>query len=113
MTTRRRSKFPLGLLALRTAVAWAVALLLVFPLAWLFLTAFKTELQAIAVPPLCVFTPTLENFHEVQERSDYLLYTKNSVITSVLSTVLGLLLAAPAAYAMAFFKGKYTKDILM
>jgi len=84
MTTRRRSKFPLGLLALRTAVAWAVALLLVFPLAWLFLTAFKTELQAIAVPPLFVFTPTLENFHEVQERSDYLLYAKNSVITSVL-----------------------------
>ena len=30
----------------------------------------------------------LENFHEVQERSDYLLYAKNSVITSVLSTVL-------------------------
>ena len=87
MTTRRRSKFPLGLLALRTAVAWAVALLLVFPLAWLFLTAFKTELQAIAVPPLFVFTPTLENFHEVQERSDYLLYAKNSVITSVLSTL--------------------------
>ena len=101
------------MLALRTAVAWAVALLLVFPLAWLFLTAFKTELQAIAVPPALVFTPTLENFHEVQERSDYLLYAKNSVITSVLSTLLGLLLAAPAAYAMAFFKGKYTKDILM
>ena len=40
------------LLALRTAAAWAVALLLVFPLAWLFLTAFKTALQAIAVPPL-------------------------------------------------------------
>ena len=113
MTTRRRFKFPLGLLALRTALAWAVALLLVFPLAWLFLTAFKTELQAIAVPPQILFTPTIENFHEVQERSDYLLYAKNSVITSVLSTVLGLMLAAPAAYAMAFFKGKYTKDILM
>mgnify|MGYP006396919097 CR=1 FL=1 len=113
MTTRRRFKFPLGLLALRTALAWAVALLLVFPLAWLFLTAFKTELQAIAVPPQILFTPTIENFHEVQERSDYLLYAKNSVITSVLSTLLGLLLAAPAAYAMAFFKGKYTKDILM
>ena len=113
MTVRRRSNFPLGMLALRTAAAWAVALLLVFPLAWLFLTAFKTELQAIAVPPLFVFTPTLENFHEVQERSDYLLYAKNSVITSALSTVLGLMLAAPAAYAMAFFKGKYTKDILM
>lgn len=112
-TKRRRSNFPLGLLALRTAAAWGVALLLFFPLGWLFLTAFKTELQAIAVPPQLFFVPTLENFHEVQERSDYLLYAKNSVITSVVSTLVGLMLAAPAAYAMAFFKGKYTKDILM
>ncbi len=108
----RRSAFSL-VLVLRTLAAWAVTLLLFFPLAWLLLTAFKTELQAISVPPLIVFEPTLENFAEVQERSDYLLYAKNSVITSVLSTVLGLLLAAPAAYSMAFFKSKHTKDILM
>ncbi|MBU0747819.1 MAG: carbohydrate ABC transporter permease [Gammaproteobacteria bacterium] len=112
-TTRRRSNYPLGMLALRTVAAWGVALLLFFPLGWLLLTAFKTELQAIAVPPDLFFVPTLENFHEVQERSDYLLYAKNSVITSVVSTLVGLMLAAPAAYAMAFFKGKYTKDILM
>jgi sorbitol/mannitol transport system permease protein len=90
-----------------------VTLVLFFPLGWLMLTAFKTELQAIAVPPLLLFTPTLENFSLVQERSDYLLYAKNSLITSVASTLLGLALAFPAAYAMAFFKGKYTKDILM
>jgi sorbitol/mannitol transport system permease protein len=77
------------------------------------LTAFKTELQAISVPPLLVFSPTLENFAIVQERSDYLLYAKNSLITSVFSTALGLILAFPAAYSMVYFKGKYTKDILM
>ena len=100
-------------LAVRTLAAWAVTLLLFFPLGWLLLTAFKTELQAISVPPLLFFTPTFENFHEVQERSDYLLYAKNSLLTSVASTILGLLLAAPAAYSMAFFRGKRTKDILM
>ena len=100
-------------LLLRTCVAWLATLVLFFPLGWLALTAFKTELQAISVPPLWWFTPTLDNFTEVQERSDYLLYAKNSVVTSVLSTVLGLALAAPAAYSMAFFKGKHTKDILM
>ena len=100
-------------LAIRTLAAWLVTLLLFFPLGWLLLTAFKTELQAISVPPLLVFTPTFENFHEVQERSDYLLYAKNSLITSVASTILGLLLAAPAAYSMAFFRGRHTKDILM
>jgi sorbitol/mannitol transport system permease protein len=99
--------------AVRTVAAWAVALLLFFPLGWLLLTAFKTELQAIAIPPELFFKPTLENFHEVQERSDYLHYAWNSVVTSVVSTLLGLAIAAPAAYAMAFFKGKHDKDILM
>ncbi|NDY92759.1 carbohydrate ABC transporter permease [Ideonella livida] len=106
------NRFPLALV-IRTVVAWAVTLLLFFPLGWLFLTAFKTELQAINVPALVVFTPTLENFHEVQERSDYLLYATNSLITSVVSTLLGLAIAAPAAYSMAFFRSKRTKDILM
>jgi len=98
---------------LRTILSWGVALLLFFPLGWLVLTAFKTELQAISVPPLLFFTPTLENFSIVQERSDYMLYAQNSLITSVSSTILGLALAFPAAYSMAFIKGKYTKDILM
>ena len=100
-------------LTVRTIAAWAVALFLFFPLGWMVLTAFKTELQAISVPPLLFFEPTLENFTIVQERSDYLLYAKNSLIVSVVSTIVGLMLAFPAAYAMAFFKGKNTKDILM
>ena len=100
-------------LIIRTTAAWAVALLLFFPLGWMVLTSFKTELQAISVPPLLFFPPTLENFSIVQERSDYMLYAQNSLITSVASTILGLALAFPAAYSMAFIKGKYTKDILM
>jgi sorbitol/mannitol transport system permease protein len=100
-------------LALRATAAWAAALLLFFPLGWLALTAFKTELQAINVPPLLIFPPTLENFAEVQERSDYLLYARNSLVTSVASTLLGLAIAAPAAYSMAFFRTRRTRDILM
>ncbi|SFO86735.1 sorbitol/mannitol transport system permease protein [Variovorax sp. OK605] len=99
--------------AIRTVGAWAVTLVLFFPLGWLFLTAFKTELQAIHVPPLFIFEPTLDNFGEVQRRSDYLLYARNSLITSLGSTILGLLIAAPAAYSMAFFRTKKTRDILM
>ena len=99
--------------SLRTVFAWGFTLLLFFPLGWLMLTAFKTELQAIHVPPLFVFEPTLDNFGEVQRRSDYLLYARNSLITSLGSTVLGMLIAAPAAYSMAFFRTKHTRDILM
>lgn len=98
---------------IRALAAWAIALLLFFPLGWLFLTSFKTELQAIAVPPLFTFAPTMENFGEVQERSNYLLYARNSLITSVLSTLIGLAIAAPAAYSMAFFRTRWSRDVLM
>ena len=100
-------------LILRTIAAWLVTLLLFFPLGWLVLTSFKTELQAISVPPLLFFTPTLDNFAEVQMRSDYLLYAKNSLITSVVSTLLGLAIALPSAYSMAFFRSRRTRDLLM
>ncbi|EHR72442.1 ABC-type sugar transport system, permease component [Burkholderiales bacterium JOSHI_001] len=101
------------LLLVRSIAAWGVTLLLIFPILFLAATAFKTELQAIEIPTIWFFTPTLENFHEVQERSDYLLYAKNSLITSVGSTLLGLAIAAPAAYSMAFFRTRRTRDILM
>ena len=100
-------------LAIRSIAAWFVALLLFFPILFMLLTSFKTELQAIAVQSIWLFTPTLDNYTHVQERSDYLLYAENSFITSVVSTIVGLLIAAPAAYSMAFFPTKRTKGILM
>ncbi|MFB9887968.1 carbohydrate ABC transporter permease [Balneatrix alpica] len=93
--------------------AWLVALLLFFPILWMFLTSFKTELQAIAVPPSLVFEPTLDNFAIVQERSDYLGHAWNSIITSFGSTLLALLLAVPAAYSLAFYPGRFSKDLLL
>jgi sorbitol/mannitol transport system permease protein len=100
-------------LAIRSIAAWGVALLLFFPILFMLVTSFKTELQAIAVPSVWFFTPTLDNFTHVQERSDYFLYAKNSLITSVVSTLVGLAIAAPAAYSMAFFPTPKTKNILM
>lgn len=97
----------------RTVAAWLVAAIIFFPILFLAFTAFKTEAQAIAVPSLWIFTPTLENFSEVQERSNYLQFAMSSIITSVVSTLLGLMIAAPAAYSMAFNPTKRTKDLLM
>ena len=109
-----KSRSPLAPLALlHTVVAWTVALIVVFPLLFLVMTAFKTELEAISDDTLFVFHPTLENFAAVQARSDYLHYALNSIVTSVASTVIGLAIAAPAAYSMAFFPTKRTRDILM
>ena len=98
---------------IRTILAWSIAILLSFPIFWVALTAFKTELQSIAIPPLVFFEPTLENFTEIDERSDYKLFAYNSLITSVASTIVGLIIAIPAAYSMAYFRTKWTRGILM
>ena len=90
----KKAPFPL----VRTVASWALALLIFFPLFWLALTAFKTESQAIGAPTI-FFTPTLSTFVEVQARSDYLTFARNSLVTSVVSTLLGLLIAAPATRA--------------
>ena len=97
---------------LRTCGAWIIALLMFFPIFFMIVTSFKTELQAIAVPSLWIFEPTLENFTEIQERSDYFSFAWNSVLSSVVSTALGLAIATPAAYSMAFNPTKQTKNIL-
>ncbi|MDZ4087688.1 MAG: carbohydrate ABC transporter permease [Tabrizicola sp.] len=97
-----------------TAAAWFVALLIFFPVLWMILTSFKTEASAVAMPPQFLSADwTLENYAEVWSRSDYPRFFWNSVVISVGSTLLGLLIAIPAAWAMAFVPGKKTKDLLM
>ncbi|WP_067341571.1 carbohydrate ABC transporter permease [Stappia indica] len=97
-----------------TAIAWGVGLAIFFPILWTILTSFKTEAEAIASPPsFLAFEWTLENYAEVNSRSDYFLHFMNSVIISLGSTLLGLLIAIPAAWSMAFVPAKRTKDILM
>jgi sorbitol/mannitol transport system permease protein len=93
--------------------AWTVAFIFFFPIFWMVLTSFKTELQAIATPPLLVFEPTLENYTLINDRTDYFKYAFNSVITSFGGTLLAMLIAIPSAYAMAFSPGRFTKDILL
>ncbi|MEM8868868.1 MAG: carbohydrate ABC transporter permease [Pseudomonadota bacterium] len=97
-----------------TAAAWSIAILIFFPIFWTILTSFKTEAEAIADPPsLFAFDWTLENYSVVQERSNYFLHFWNSVVLSVGSTLLGLAIAIPAAWSMAFVPGRRTKDVLM
>ena len=94
-------------------LAWAVAALIFFPIFWMVLTSLKTELDAFATPPQFIFTPTLENYLHINERSDYFAYAWNSVLISFSATLLCMLIAVPAAYSMAFFETKRTKGTLL
>ena len=97
-----------------TVAAWSIALLIFFPVLWTILTSFKTEVSAVASPPELLGADwTLENYSDVWARSDYPRFFLNSVIISIGSTLLGLAIAIPAAWSMAFVPGKKTKDLLM
>jgi sorbitol/mannitol transport system permease protein len=96
-----------------TAVGWLVAIVIFFPIFWMVLTSFKTEVEAVTTPPSLFFTPTAENYTAVQERADYFKFASNSIVISLGSTLLALALAIPAAYAMAFFPTKRTKGTLL
>ena len=97
-----------------TFFAWTVGLLIFFPIFWIFVLSLKTEGDAISTP-LQVLTSawTLESYSVVQGRSDYFKHFSNSVIIAVGSTVLGILVAVPAAWSMAFVPSKRTRGILM
>ncbi|MEM8699305.1 MAG: carbohydrate ABC transporter permease [Pseudomonadota bacterium] len=100
--------------AVNTILAWTIGLLIFFPILWTILTSFKTEAQAIASPPVFLsFDWTLENYAVVQERSDYMKFLINSLIIAGGSTLLGVIVAVPAAWSMAFVPSRRTKDILL
>jgi sorbitol/mannitol transport system permease protein len=100
--------------ALMGVLAWTVALVMFFPIYWMLITSFKTEAAAISTPPTFLpLEPTLENYAAVQDRSNYFKFALNSVIVAFGSTALGLLVAVPAAWSMAFFPSKRTKGTLL
>jgi multiple sugar transport system permease protein len=91
---------------IRTLLLVAVAALLLaiwaFPVLWALLTSFKTERDVLAYPPTVVFAPTLANYRDVLFGSASLLPNLlSSVIVAGASTLLTLLFAIPAAYALA------------
>ena len=100
-------------LRIRALVLVALAALLLavwaFPVLWALLTSFKTERDVLAYPPTVIFAPTLRNYHDVLFGSASLLPNlASSVIGAGVSTFATLILAIPAAYALArlAFPGK-------
>ena len=101
-------------LAIWTVIGWAAGLIVFFPILWMIITSFKTELEAYSTPPAFLFFDwTMENYATVLDQRDYLHFALNSIIIAGGSTLLGLVIAIPSAWGMAFSPTKRTKDLLM
>ncbi|MET0963626.1 MAG: carbohydrate ABC transporter permease [Noviherbaspirillum sp.] len=91
---------------LRHALLWLGAGLLLavwaFPVLWGLLTSFKSERDVLAYPPVWRFTPTLDNYREVIFGTSSILPNLwSSMVVSLSTTLLTMLFAVPAAYALA------------
>ena len=96
MTPRRSRSLALGVVAALVMSVWAV------PVLWGLLTSFKTERDVLAYPPVVIFAPTLANYREVLFGSASILPNLvSSMIVAGSATLATMLLAIPAAYALA------------
>lgn len=91
--------------------AWVASLAMFAPVAWMVLTSFKTEQDAIALPPKLIFRPTLEHYSEALN-SGFLDFLTNSLIATIVSTTLVIVLAVPAAYALSIRPIPKWRDVL-
>ena len=96
MNNRFARRLALAIVAGALLAVWA------FPVLWGLLTSFKTERDVLAYPPTVIFEPTLANYREVLFGSATIVPNLwSSVIIAGCATILTLLFAIPAAYALA------------
>jgi len=93
-------------------LTYIVVFLLIFPVLWMVITGFKTEVAAISIPPTLFFAPTLDQFGLAFD-SGFTAYLFNSAVASLISTALALCLGIPAAYAMVFQMRKKSAESML
>src|SRR2546421_1604113 len=104
--TRRRSNF------LWAVLTYLLVFFLVFPVLWMVITGFKTEIAAISIPPALFFQPAIDQFMLACD-GGFGAYFINSVLAALVSTAIAMTLGIPAAYAMVFqMRTKSSDDML-
>ncbi len=95
-----------------TALTYLLVFFLAFPVLWMAITGFKTEIAAITIPPTLIFQPTLDQF-QLAFDGGFGAYFFNSAAASLVSTAIAMVLGIPAAYAMVFqMRKKSSEDML-
>jgi sorbitol/mannitol transport system permease protein len=81
-------------------VTWVLAFIMFFPVLWMILTSFKQEGDAYTSPPRFGFHPTTTQYHQVFSSNAGPPF-EHSVFVTVVSVLIVIALALPAAYALA------------
>src|SRR6266498_4336502 len=102
-----------GSIALGTA-AWVIGMLWIFPVAWTLLTSFKTEQDASSqtLHHGLSFARYSEISHSTEGTLSLGAAFTNSLVVVLVSTIIVMLLALPAAYALAIRPVYKSLDVL-
>jgi sorbitol/mannitol transport system permease protein len=106
--SRKAAVAPLARKTGLTLGAWVVGLVIFLPVLWMVVTAFKPESAAETWPPRFTFSPTLSEFRIVFNGMGP--FITHSAIATLGSTVVVLILALPAAYALSVRPVKRWQD---
>ena len=92
-----------GYKVFRVAALTLVVLVLVLPIVWMVLAAFKTNVDIYDASKTILFSPTMENFDKVFAQGNFGRYIFNSALIALAATSLSMVLGVPAAFAMSRF----------
>lgn len=107
----RRSQQVQG--AFRAAGITGIALICAFPILWMLLSSFKTNVDIYNPDKLFSFTPTIDNFVNVSTNSNILESAWHSIVVAVGATAVSLLIGLPAAYVIARHSMRRTGIVLL
>jgi ABC-type glycerol-3-phosphate transport system permease component len=98
MIQGRRAGSVVRAVAIAVALMWSLG-----PVYWMLATSFKTELEAAELQPtIWPHAPTLENYVALWSGSlPFVSFFVNSALTSVVTAILAVMVATPAAYALS------------
>jgi multiple sugar transport system permease protein len=99
-------KRPAWIEAAHYAMLVMLALLCIAPIAVIFTTSLRQQVQIFSEPLNFLFTPTLENYRAVLQDDSFDRYLVNSLVVGIVSTVLTLMFGCMAAYGLARFRFK-------
>lgn len=90
-----------------------ITAIVVFPIFWILMTSFKTDVQMFAIPPEWIPDPfTLKHYTEVLFQSSFLHQLANSLVISITSTAIALLAGIPSAYGFARYAKKRNRRVV-
>lgn len=87
------------------------SLMIIIPIFWMFLTAFKTRVDIFSSPPKLIFHPVLSNFHRVFVKDSFGKYYSNSLIVALSAVCLTLILGVFCGYGLSRLKFRQKEDL--